>query len=114
MGQGHQECTICLEMDGIQIVCLSPRYLHLKCSLVQECRNFLVKDLAWIPPNCNYEDGMRLIHGQLQLAFGDENMDLALGVLEELIELEAPPSFPHNLYQHWTHAHRRRFVSNFF
>jgi hypothetical protein len=37
---------------------------------------------------------MRLIHGQLQLAFRDENMDLALGVLEELIELEAPPPFP--------------------
>jgi hypothetical protein len=36
-----------------------------------------------IPRNFKYKDGLKLLHPLLQEAFGDENMDLAIGVLEE-------------------------------
>lgn len=46
----------------------------------------------------------------LQLGFGDENLDLAIGVLEELIEVEAPTPFPAAVYQRWKHDHLLRQV----
>lgn len=64
-----------------------------------------------MPRNYEYEDGLRLIHAELETAFGDENGDLAFGVLEELIEVEGVPPFPESLFQRWKHQHRHRKVS---
>lgn len=77
---------------------------------LSECRNFLVGLYGWVPRNFNYADGLRIIHPMLQDAFGDENLDLALGVLEELIEVEAPPPFPEAVYQRWKYSHLKRRV----
>jgi hypothetical protein len=49
----------------------------------------------------------------LQLGFGDENLDLAIGVLEELIEVEAPTPFPESVYQRWKYDHLSRRVRDF-
>ncbi len=75
-----------------------------------ECRNFLVRLHSWVPRNLNYEDGLKILHPKLQEAFGDENMDLACGVLEELIEVEAPTPFPEAVYQRWKYHHLKRRV----
>ncbi|RDW85725.1 hypothetical protein BP5796_04050 [Coleophoma crateriformis] len=73
-----------------------------------ECRNFLVRVLDWVPRNYNYEDGLRIIHPQLQERFGDENVDLACGVLHELIEVDVYNPFPGSSYQRWKYTHRHR------
>lgn len=61
----------------------------------------------------NYGDGLEVLHPMMERAFGDENMDLALGVLEELIEVEAPGPFPEAIYQRWKFAHLSRRVGIF-
>lgn len=66
---------------------------------------------SWIPRNFNYGDGLRLLHPLLQSQSGDENMDLALGVLEEYIEVEDTTPFPHSMFQRWKFDHLRRCVS---
>lgn len=63
------------------------------------------------PRNYSYEDGLRIIHPILEESFGDENLDLSIGVLEELIEVEAPPPFSEAVFQHWKYYHLRRRVS---
>ncbi|PSS22144.1 hypothetical protein M430DRAFT_17704 [Amorphotheca resinae ATCC 22711] len=47
-----------------------------------QCRRFPLKH-ASVPRDLNYKDGLMVIHPLLQERFGDENMDLAIGVLEE-------------------------------
>lgn len=64
-----------------------------------------------VPRNLPFKDGVRILHPRLQERFGDENVDLALGVLEELIEVEEPPPFPASIYQRWKHDYLRRKAS---
>ncbi|EDN93714.1 hypothetical protein SS1G_09581 [Sclerotinia sclerotiorum 1980 UF-70] len=64
-----------------------------------------------MPRNFPYKDGLRILHPRLQERFGDENVDLALGVLEELIEVEEQPPFPASVFQRWKHEHLRRKTS---
>jgi len=71
----------------------------------------LTRVLSWIPRNLNYADGLRILHPELQLFFGDENIDLAFGILEELIECDFPFPFPDSAYQRWKHGHSLRMVS---
>ncbi|KAK6587057.1 hypothetical protein PZA11_000347 [Diplocarpon coronariae] len=52
--------------------------------------------------------GWEVIHAELETAFGDENGDLSIGVLEELIELDGVNPFPESLFQRWKHHHRHR------
>ncbi|ESZ94705.1 hypothetical protein SBOR_4899 [Sclerotinia borealis F-4128] len=58
-----------------------------------------------MPRNFPYKDGLRILHPRLQERFGDENVDLAMGVLEELIEVEEQPPFPPSVFQRWKHEH---------
>lgn len=64
-----------------------------------------------MPRNFPYTDGLRMLHPRLQARFGDENVDLALGVLEELIEVEELPPFAPSVFQRWKHEHLRRKAS---
>ncbi len=64
-----------------------------------------------MPRNFAYQDGLKIIHRELELAFGDENGHLSIAVLEELIELEGIPPFPEAIFQRWKFAHRHRHVS---
>ncbi|KAF7861990.1 hypothetical protein EAF04_007870 [Stromatinia cepivora] len=73
-----------------------------------KCRNYLIRLCSDVPRNFPYKDGLRILHPRLQERFGDENVDLALGVLEELIEVEEPPPFPASVFQRWKHEHLRR------
>ena len=66
---------------------------------------------AWVPRNFTYEDGIRMLHPMLIERFGDENLDLAVGVLEEMIEIEVPPPFPESVYQRWKFHHMQSMVS---
>ncbi|TAQ85553.1 hypothetical protein B7494_g6108 [Chlorociboria aeruginascens] len=75
----------------------------------EKCRNFMIRSLDWVPRNMSYVDGLRTIHPQLQERFGDENIDLACGVLEELIEIESPPPFPECVFQRWKFQHLHRY-----
>ncbi|PQE15295.1 DDHD domain protein [Rutstroemia sp. NJR-2017a BVV2] len=65
-------------------------------------------DIISVPRNLPYKDGLRILHPRLQERFGDENVDLALGVLEELIEVEELPPFPPCIFQRWKYEHLRR------
>ena len=76
----------------------------------EECRNFLVSKLNWIPRNYEYEDGMKIMFPELIMAFGDENLNLAMGVLDELIEMNGIPPFPESIYQRWKHQYLHRHV----
>ncbi|KAF7950396.1 hypothetical protein EAE96_007682 [Botrytis aclada] len=71
----------------------------------EKCRNYLIRLCSDVPRNFPYKDGLRILHPRLQERFGDENVDLALGVLEELIEVEEPPPFPASVFQRWKHEH---------
>ncbi|TGO32905.1 hypothetical protein BHYA_0280g00100 [Botrytis hyacinthi] len=73
----------------------------------EKCRNYLIRLCSDVPRNFPYKDGLRILHPRLQERFGDENVDLALGVLEELIEIEEPPPFPASVFQRWKHEHLR-------
>ncbi|KAG4032920.1 hypothetical protein MFRU_006g03780 [Monilinia fructicola] len=76
-----------------------------------KCRNYLVRLCSDVPRNFPYTDGLRILHPRLQARFGDENVDLALGVLEELIEVEELPPFAPSVFQRWKHEHLRRKAS---
>ena len=69
------------------------------------CRDYLVRILQWVPRNFEYSDGLSIIHPELQMRFGDENLDLSCGVLEELIEIDSAPPFAPCVYQRWKHSH---------
>lgn len=49
----------------------------------EACRDFLVRLLGHVPRNYNYGDGLKIIYPKLQERFGDENLDLSIGVLHE-------------------------------
>ncbi|KAJ5053975.1 uncharacterized protein L3040_000264 [Drepanopeziza brunnea f. sp. 'multigermtubi'] len=75
----------------------------------EKCKRYIIRNFSWVPRNFEYDDGLKLIHADLETAFGDENGDLSFGVLEELIEVEGILPFPESLFQRWKHQHRHRF-----
>ncbi|KAK2055351.1 hypothetical protein LY76DRAFT_192500 [Colletotrichum caudatum] len=78
----------------------------------EKCRNVLVRYCAHIPRNYQYRDGIQLVFLVLREHLGDENLDLAGGVLYELIEIDCDYSDdPGAEFQRWKHDHLNRHVS---
>ncbi|KAI0385294.1 hypothetical protein F5Y04DRAFT_291949 [Hypomontagnella monticulosa] len=83
-----------------------PRALH-----HSECRNVLVRYCAHIPRNYQYKDGIQQVFLVLREHLGDENLDLAGGVLYELIEVDCEHTDdPGAAFQRWKHDHLRRYA----
>ncbi|EXF84898.1 hypothetical protein CFIO01_11630 [Colletotrichum fioriniae PJ7] len=77
-----------------------------------KCRNVLVRYCAHIPRNYQYRDGVQLVFLVLREHLGDENLDLAGGVLYELIEIDCQYSDDQGAeFQRWKHDHLNRHVS---
>ncbi|KAI1480562.1 hypothetical protein F4774DRAFT_424821 [Daldinia eschscholtzii] len=76
-----------------------------------ECRNVLVRYCAHIPRNYQYKDGIPQIFLILREHLGDENIDLAGGVLYELIEVDCDRTDdPGAAFQRWKYDHLRRYA----
>ncbi|KAI1213595.1 uncharacterized protein F4807DRAFT_193317 [Annulohypoxylon truncatum] len=76
-----------------------------------KCRNVLVRYCAHIPRNYQYKDGIQQIFLILREHLGDENLDLAGGVLYELIEVDCEHTDdPGAAFQRWKHDHLRRYA----
>ncbi|KAI1451410.1 hypothetical protein F4805DRAFT_473805 [Annulohypoxylon moriforme] len=76
-----------------------------------KCRNVLVRYCAHIPRNYQYKDGIQQIFLVLREHLGDENLDLAGGVLYELIEVDCEyTDDPGASFQRWKHDHMRRYA----
>ena len=106
-------CKILQERAGVKMVGFSHPVLgSLEANQsFKACRDFLVRVLGWIPRNYNYGDGLKTIYPPLQGRFGDKNLNLAVGVLHELIEVKALSSFPEAVYQRWKFRQLHRHVS---
>ncbi|KAK8862654.1 hypothetical protein PGQ11_008889, partial [Apiospora arundinis] len=77
----------------------------------QECRNVLVRYCAHIPRNYQYKDGVQQVFLILREHLGDENLDLAGGVLYELIEIDCEyTDDPGAAFQRWRHDHMGRYT----
>ncbi|KAF0316572.1 hypothetical protein GQ607_016218 [Colletotrichum asianum] len=75
----------------------------------EKCRNVLVRYCAHIPRNYQYRDGIQLVFLVLREHLGDENLDLAGGVLYELIEIDCQHSDdPGAEFQRWKYDHLNR------
>ncbi|KAK8039422.1 hypothetical protein PG993_007833 [Apiospora rasikravindrae] len=76
-----------------------------------ECRNVLVRYCAHIPRNYQYKDGVQQVFLILREHLGDENLDLAGGVLYELIEIDCEyTDDPGAAFQRWRHDHMSRYT----
>ncbi|KAI1734894.1 hypothetical protein F4680DRAFT_470528 [Xylaria scruposa] len=77
----------------------------------EKCRNVLVRFCAHIPRNFQYKDGIQQIFLILREHLGDENLDLAGGVLYELIEVDCEHTDdPGAAFQRWRHDHMNRYA----
>ncbi|KAK6081326.1 hypothetical protein SCUP515_03014 [Seiridium cupressi] len=77
-----------------------------------KCRNVLVRYCGHIPRNYQYKDGVQQVFLVLRDHLGDENLDLAGGVLYELIEMDCEHTHdPGAAFQRWRHDHMSRHVS---
>ncbi|KAI1099751.1 hypothetical protein F4804DRAFT_349196 [Jackrogersella minutella] len=77
----------------------------------EKCRNVLVRYCAHIPRNYQYKDGIQQIFLILREHLGDENLDLAGGVLYELIEVDCEHTDdPGAAFQRWKYDHLRRYA----
>lgn len=77
----------------------------------EKCRNVLVRYCAHIPRNYQYKDGIQQVFLVLREHLGDENLDLAGGVLYELIEVDCEHTDdPGAAFQRWKHDHLRRYA----
>ncbi|KAI0106985.1 hypothetical protein GGR51DRAFT_559670 [Nemania sp. FL0031] len=76
-----------------------------------KCRNVLVRFCAHVPRNFQYKDGIQQIFLILREHLGDENLDLAGGVLYELIEVDCEHTDdPGAAFQRWRHDHMYRYA----
>ncbi|CAJ2510714.1 Uu.00g063390.m01.CDS01 [Anthostomella pinea] len=76
----------------------------------EKCRNVLVRYCAHIPRNYQYKDGVQQIFLILREHLGDENLDLAGGVLYELIEVDCEHTDDSGAaFQRWRHDHMCRY-----
>ncbi|KAI1269683.1 hypothetical protein F5Y18DRAFT_106956 [Xylariaceae sp. FL1019] len=77
----------------------------------EKCRNVLVRFCAHVPRNYQYKDGIQQVFLILREHLGDENLDLAGGVLYELIEVDCEHSDdPGAAFQRWRHDHMYRYA----
>ncbi|KAI0965988.1 hypothetical protein F4678DRAFT_484543 [Xylaria arbuscula] len=77
----------------------------------EKCRNVLVRFCAHVPRNFQYKDGIQQIFLILREHLGDENLDLAGGVLYELIEVDCEHTDdPGAAFQRWRHDHMYRYA----
>ncbi|KAI0456089.1 hypothetical protein F5B21DRAFT_523064 [Xylaria acuta] len=77
----------------------------------EKCRNVLVRFCAHVPRNFQYKDGIQQIFLILREHLGDENLDLAGGVLYELIEVDCEHTDdPGAAFQRWRHDHMCRYA----
>ncbi|KAI1815056.1 hypothetical protein GGS20DRAFT_584868 [Poronia punctata] len=77
----------------------------------EKCRNVLVRLCAHIPRNFQYRDGIPQVFLILREHLGDENLDLAGGVLYELIEVDCEyTDDPGAAFQRWRHDHMHRYA----
>ncbi|KAI1108171.1 hypothetical protein F5Y14DRAFT_459987 [Nemania sp. NC0429] len=77
----------------------------------EKCRNVLVRFCAHVPRNFQYKDGIQQIFLILREYLGDENLDLAGGVLYELIEVDCEHTDdPGAAFQRWRHDHMYRYA----
>ncbi|KAI0202552.1 hypothetical protein F4808DRAFT_458720 [Astrocystis sublimbata] len=77
----------------------------------EKCRNVLVRFCAHVPRNFQYKDGIQQIFLILREHLGDENLDLAGGVLYELIEIDCEHTDdPGAAFQRWRHDHMYRYA----
>ncbi|KAK9798753.1 hypothetical protein SCARD494_02631 [Seiridium cardinale] len=77
-----------------------------------KCRNVLVRYCGHIPRNYQYKDGVQQVFLVLRDHLGDETLDLAGGVLYELIEMDCEHTHdPGAAFQRWRHDHMSRHVS---
>lgn len=80
-----------------------------------ECRNVLIRYCSHIPRNYQYRDGIPKVFLILREHMGDENLDLAGGVLYELIEVDcAHTDDPGASFQRWRFHHMQRHVGPLF
>lgn len=71
----------------------------------------LVRYCGHIPRNYQYKDGVQQVFLILREHFGDEKLDLAGGVLYEMIEVDCEHSHdPGAAFQRWRHDHMARHV----
>ncbi|KAJ2991056.1 hypothetical protein NUW58_g2662 [Xylaria curta] len=78
---------------------------------LSQCRNVLVRFCAHVPRNFQYKDGIQQIFLILREHLGDENLDLAGGVLYELIEVDCEHTDdPGAAFQRWRHDHMYRYA----
>ncbi|KAM0814997.1 hypothetical protein AB5N19_00790 [Seiridium cardinale] len=74
-----------------------------------KCRNVLVRYCGHIPRNYQYKDGVQQVFLVLRDHLGDETLDLAGGVLYELIEMDCEHTHdPGAAFQRWRHDHMSR------
>ncbi|KAI1178180.1 hypothetical protein F4777DRAFT_595259 [Nemania sp. FL0916] len=77
----------------------------------EKCRSVLVRFCAHVPRNFQYKDGIQQIFLILREHLGDENLDLAGGVLYELIEVDCEHTDdPGAAFQRWRHDHMSRYA----
>ncbi|KAI3317597.1 hypothetical protein HD806DRAFT_526954 [Xylariaceae sp. AK1471] len=77
----------------------------------EKCRNVLVRFCAHVPRNFQYKDGIQQIFLILREHLGDENLDLAGGVLYEFIEIDCEHTDdPGAAFQRWRHDHMYRYA----
>lgn len=80
-----------------------------------KCRNVLIRYCSHIPRNYQYRDGIPKVFLILREHMGDENLDLAGGVLYELIEVDcAHTDDPGASFQRWRFHHMQRHVGPLF
>lgn len=72
----------------------------------------LIKHCAWVPRQFNYVEGLKRVYPILREFLGDENLDLATGVLYEMIEIPISYGWEEGgVFQRWKFDHMRRSVS---
>ncbi|KAH6656808.1 hypothetical protein BKA67DRAFT_169705 [Truncatella angustata] len=79
-------------------------------TVLRRQQNVLVRYCGHIPRNYQYKDGVQQVFLILREHLGDENLDLAGGVLYELIEIECEHTHDSGAaFQRWRHDHMTRY-----
>ncbi|KAI1323832.1 hypothetical protein F5Y16DRAFT_329313 [Xylariaceae sp. FL0255] len=77
----------------------------------EKCRSVLVRFCGHVPRNYQYKDGIQQVFLVLREHLGDENLDLAGGVLYELIEVDCEHTDdPGAAFQRWRYDHMCRYA----
>lgn len=78
-----------------------------------QCRRVLIRYCQHIPRNYQYADGVHEVYQILRTHLGDENLDLSIGVLHELIEVDTTFTWEEGAaFKRWQFDHSLRTVSH--